>query len=127
MSDSSNLFGLLTLTAWIAWAIGWALVLRIGLSIGLARTVPNLAMPARVAMTYGLMTAILIASFYLHLAVLGPGNLYGATPREAFSLAAYLVAPFGLPLLVGGLLVMTGDVVGLTTLARRIAQTPRRK
>lgn len=66
------------------------------------------------------MIAIFVASFWLHGAVLGPGNLYGATPREAFSLQAYLLAPFGLPLLVGGFFVLIGDMVAVLTFSKKV-------
>ena len=94
---------------WLTWAIGWALILRLTLA-WLSRRYLNLSPNRAAGAAWLAILGIFVASFFLHAAVLGPGNLYGATPREAFSVEAYLLAPFGLPLLVGGLLVLFGDL-----------------
>jgi hypothetical protein len=74
------------------------------------RTLPGIPRGARTMLAYAGMAVVLIASYRLHVAVLGEGQMYGSR-AEQFSLAAYLVAPFGLPLLVGGSLVLIFDLL----------------
>ncbi|WP_372782557.1 hypothetical protein [Phenylobacterium sp.] len=96
------------LVGWLAWAVIWALAIRLGVAWIARRRFGVRPFPAAL-IAYATMIVIIVASAALHGWVLGPVQLYGATPREAFSLEAYLAAPFGLPLVVGGWLVLLAD------------------
>ena len=107
----SDLIGLSLFGAWLAWSATWAFVLRVGLSVLAVRLLPTAPRWARAFSAYGAMVAILIGSGFIHTAVLGEPNLYGATPRQEFSLLAYFLAPFGVPLVIGGLIVLVSDAL----------------
>ena len=114
--------GALILIGWTAWAVAGALALRLAIAWLLRRRF-GLDADNSALLAYPVITAVFVASAGLHGLILGPGNLYGATPREAFSVVAYLVAPFGLPLLVGGCLVFVGDLVRM--LIKPVRRTSR--
>ncbi len=107
----SEIVGLSIIGGWLVWSGTWTFALRVGLSLLAARIFPTQPGAVRAFSVYGAMVAILIGSLYLHLAVLGAPNMYGATPPQAFSLTAYLIAPFGFPLWIGGLMVLLSDAV----------------
>ncbi len=101
--------GDVALIAWIAWAVAWALGLRLVIAWTIRRHL-HLNNNKAAILAYAAIVLIFLVSIPLHGAMLGPAAMYGATPREAFSFIAYLVAPFGLPLLIGGLLVMITEM-----------------
>jgi hypothetical protein len=103
--------GGLGLVGWLLWSIIWALVLRTGFSWLFRRFAPTFPDWARPLAIYAVMATVFLLSFFIHGAVLGGGQMYGAAPRQAFSVETYVLAPFGLPLLVGGLLLLIGEAL----------------
>jgi hypothetical protein len=104
-------FNLAAWIGWLSWAVLCAFVLRTALVSLLRRTLPFARPDARIVLAYAGMALVLVASASLHTAVFGGGQMYGGTFPERLSIAAYLVAPFGLPLLVGGGLVLVLDLL----------------
>jgi hypothetical protein len=95
--------GAALLIGWLAWAVAWALGLRFALAALVRRLLPWSLWMLTGLLVYLAVVGVFIGSLALHLAVLGPANMYGATTQEALSLVAYSLAPFGLPLLVGSI------------------------
>jgi hypothetical protein len=98
------------LIGWVVWAVAWALALRMVLAALFKRILPRPLAPLTGALVYAAVVGTFIGSAALHLAVLGKPGMYGATPEEAWSLIAYSVAPFGLPLLIGSILLLPYDL-----------------
>lgn len=107
---SDDWAGAALLAGWLAWALAWALTLRFALAAVVRRLVPRSLWMLTGVLVYLAVIGVFAGSMALHLAVLGPANMYGATPREAWSLIAYSIAPFGLPLLVGSILLLPWDL-----------------
>lgn len=101
--------GAAILIGWLAWSVVGALALRLVVARELRKRF-RLGPVNAALLAYPIMALVFGVSLILHELILGPGSMYGATPREAFSTVAYLLAPFGLPLLVGGCLVFVGDL-----------------
>jgi hypothetical protein len=105
--------GLLLLIGWLAWAVGWALALRAALFALAKHVLPNRLYLLTGLLVYAAVIGIFFGSAPLHLTILGPPNMYGATPAQAWSLIAYTLAPFGLPLFVGSVLLLPYDLANL--------------
>jgi hypothetical protein len=102
--------GAALLVGWLAWAVAWALALRFVLAALVRRVLPRPLWMLTRLLVYLAVIAVFVGSLALHLAILGPANMYGATAQEAWSLLAYALAPFGLPLLVGSILLLPWDL-----------------
>ena len=99
------------LILWLAWAVGTSLALRHLLALGVKRL-----LPAKAAFLVGIcvllaVIVIFFGSIVLHEAVWGSGAIYGASRAEAFSMTAYMLAPFGLPLLIGSFFLLPYDLI----------------
>jgi hypothetical protein len=97
------------LILWLAWAVGTSLALRHLLALGVKRL-----LPAEAAFLVGIcvllaVIVIFFGSILLHEAVWGSMAIHGAR-AEAFSMIVYMLAPFGLPLLIGSLLLLPYDL-----------------
>ena len=86
---------------WLAWATLCAAAMRGALAWLAGRQWPHLSRRDRIVFAYATMAVIAIISAVLHFALFG---------QESLSLFSYLLAPFGLPLLAGGVLVLLFDV-----------------
>jgi hypothetical protein len=102
--------GAALLAGWLAWAVAWALALRFALAALVKRLLPRSLWMLTGLAVYLAVIGVFAGSLALHLAALGPANMYGATTQEAWSLLAYALAPFGLPLLVGSILLLPWDL-----------------
>ena len=102
--------GAALLAGWLAWAVVSALALRFALAALVRRLLPRSLSALTGLLVYLAVIGVFVGSLALHLAVLGPANMYGATTQEAWSLIAYSVAPFGLPLLVGSIVLLPLDL-----------------
>lgn len=98
------------LILWLAWAAGTALALRHLLALAIKRLLPKKTASLVGICVLFAVIVIFVGSYYLHEAVWGPMVMYGATPAEAFSAIAYVLAPFGFPLLIGSLLLLPYDL-----------------
>jgi hypothetical protein len=107
---SDDWAGAALLVGWLAWAVVWALALRFVLAALVRRLLPRSLWMLTGLLVYVAVVGVFAGSMALHLAVLGPANMYGATTQQAFSLIAYTVAPFGLPLLVGSIVLLPWDL-----------------
>jgi hypothetical protein len=104
---------LLLLIGWLIWSLVCAAGLRVALAT--AGRLLGLSNGWAIFAAWLGVVPIFAGSYVLHQAILGPSAMYGG-PRETFSLIAYLLAPFGLPLLVGGFLFLIIDL-GRTALS----------
>ena len=84
--------------------------LRFVLAMLVKKVLPRSLSALTGLIVYAAVVGTFIGSAALHLAVLGPANMYGATTQEAWSLIAYSVAPFGLPLLIGSIVLLPWDL-----------------
>ena len=98
---------LVVLVGWLTWSLVCAAGLRVALAA--AGRLVGFSNGWAVFGAWLGVVAVFVGSYVLHGAILGPRAIYGG-PRETFSLIAYLLAPFGLPLLVGGFFFLIIDL-----------------
>ena len=108
--------GLAVLVGWAIWSIACAAATRIALTAA-AKRFMKAPHSWAVAASYVALPVIFFGSLYLHEAVFGPLAIYGGS---GLGMIAYVLAPFGLPLLVGGYLFLIIDLgrTALTDFAR---------
>jgi hypothetical protein len=99
--DAANLAFLI---GWLAWALASALALRLVLAALIKRVLPRLFSALVGVLVYAGVVSIFIGSVALHEAA------FSAPSLQAWSFMAYTLAPFGLPLLVGSILLLPWDL-----------------
>jgi hypothetical protein len=100
-SDATNVA---VLIGWLAWAVAWALALRVVLAALIKRLLPQSFSALVGVLVYATVVGIFIGSVVLHEAV------FDAPSLQPWSIIAYTLAPFGLPLLVASLLLLPYDL-----------------
>lgn len=101
------------LTGWVAGALALCLALAALVKQRLPRSltaIMGLIVGLRGLIVCAAVVGACIGSAALHLAVLDPPSMYGATTEEAWGLIAYSVAPLGKPLLVASILLLAWNM-----------------